>query len=92
MYLIVGEHYSPELVTRLVREIEKYDKDCVNEERPGKTCIMFWGLIICRVACAECLFFIWEKETQEERGLALTRLAEENRLLEEVVIKKDLNW
>ena len=91
MYFIVGEHYGPELVIRLVREMEKYDKDCVNEERPGKTRIMFWGLIIYRVTCAECLFFIWEKETQEERGLALTKLAEENRLLEEASIKEDPN-
>jgi len=80
MHFLVGKHYGPELVTRLVGETERYHKDCVNEERPGQTRIMFWGAIIYGIPCIESPFFIWEEETQEEKELANEKLAEENPL------------
>ncbi len=90
MYLIAGTHYGPERVTRLSNE--KYHPDCVNEERPGQTRIMFWGLIIYGVPCAECPFFVWEEETEEEKEIARDKLAEENRIAEEAAHQINPNW
>ena len=74
MHFHVGEHYGLELVTQLVGETEGYHKDCVNEERPGQTRIMFWGAIIYGIPCIKSPFFIWEEKTQEEKELAIEKL------------------
>ena len=80
MSLIVGTHYGPERVLR--RADEEYHPDCLNLKRPGETTVMFWGAIIYGIPPSECPFFIWEKETEEEKVEAEAILKEENKEIE----------
>ena len=77
MSLIVGTHYGPERVLRKAEE--EYHPDCLNLKRPGETTVMFWGAIIHGIPPCDCPFFIWEKETEEEKTEAEAILEEENK-------------
>jgi hypothetical protein len=85
--VIYGEHYGPELVTRLLAE--RWHKDCVNEERPGQTHLMFWAAIIYSIPPADCPYFVWEEETDQERQMASEILKLENEKAQKEAEEKD---
>ncbi|KAG0636979.1 hypothetical protein HOY80DRAFT_1086323 [Tuber brumale] len=85
MYLVVGDYYGPKRV--ICKAGEEYHPDCVDLERPGQICLMFWDAIAYGIPCIECPFFVWKKETPEEKELALEMLAKENRIAEEAILE-----
>ena len=86
MSLLVGKHYGPERVIR--KADEKYHPDCMNRKRQGEVKIMVWGAIIYGVPPADCPFYIWEEETEEEKIQSIAILEAENQVAVEVAKKK----
>ena len=71
MHFLVGKHYGPELVTQLIAETERYHRNCVNEELPGQTRIMFWGELSMGYLVLSLHFSFGKRRLKRKRSLRL---------------------